>query len=105
MKRAPKDCENMAQLRDAIDELDRELMAMLRLRVDYIDRAAEIKPGIDMPARVDERVEEVAMNARKNAQAVGLDPDQAEKLWRKMIEWSIAREEERMRSENDSSNH
>ncbi len=98
MKRTPEQCQDMTQIRVAIDELDRELMQMLKLRLDYIDRAAEIKSKIDMPARVGSRVEEVAMNARKNAKELGIDPDIAEKLWRKMIEYSIAREEEKLKS-------
>ncbi len=98
MRRTPENCNSMAEIREEIDRLDRELMAKLRERADYIDRAAEIKSGIDWPARIDDRVEEVAMNARKNAQELGLDPDLAEKFWRKMIEWSIAREEEKLGS-------
>ncbi len=105
MKRTPQDCKNMSDIRESIDALDRELMKLLSLRVEYIDRAAEIKAQIQMPARVEDRVEEVAMNARKNALREGVDPDVAEKLWRKMIEWSIKREEEKLGVKHDSENH
>lgn len=83
----------MTELRREIDALDRALADLLAKRAAYIDRAAELKPGEGLPARITPRVEEVARNARKNAEAAGLDPDFAEGLWRKMIEWSIAREE------------
>lgn len=86
----------MADVRAAIDELDAELVAMFARRVAYIDRAAEIKATIRMPARVTGRVEEVVANARRLAEENGLPPDMIEKLWRKMIEWSIAREESRL---------
>ncbi len=83
----------MAELRVEIDRLDRELVGLLVMRAGYIDRAAEIKAGVDLPARIDARVEEVVANVRRLAAAAGLDPDLADSLWRKLIDWSIAREE------------
>ena len=91
--RDPREIATMADLRREIDDLDRRLMALLGARARLIDRAAELKPAEGMPARVGPRVEEVAMNARANAAEAGFDPDLAEELWRRMIEWSIAREE------------
>ncbi|MGC9370514.1 MAG: chorismate mutase [Paracoccaceae bacterium] len=83
----------MKELRRQIDALDRDLVALLARRAAYIDRAAELKPAEGLPARIAARVEEVAANARRNAEAAGLDADFAEALWRSMIDWSIAREE------------
>ena len=89
----PQDCHSMKELRRQIDVLDRDLVALLSRRVAYIDRAAQLKPAEGLPARIAARVEEVAANARRNAEAAGLDADFAEALWRSMIDWSIAREE------------
>ncbi|MDK3017141.1 chorismate mutase [Pseudodonghicola flavimaris] len=83
----------MRELRQTIDALDRKLIALLADRAVCIDRAAELKQLENLPARIPARVEEVAANARRNAAEVGLDPDLADKLWREMIEWAIAREE------------
>ena len=87
------ECTTMAEVRAEIDRLDVELVALFAERVSYIDRAAELKPAIGMPARVTDRVEEVVANVRRHAVALGLPPDKIEKLWRKLIDWSIAREE------------
>ncbi len=87
------ECQSMTDIRAEIDRLDGELVALFAQRVGYIDRAAEIKAGIAMPARVTSRVEEVVANVRRHAQSHGLPPDKLEKLWRKLIEWSIEREE------------
>jgi isochorismate pyruvate lyase len=46
-----------------------------------------------MPARITPRVEEVVANVRREAALHGLPPDLIEKLWRRLIDWSIAREE------------
>lgn len=89
----PADCQTMTDIRAEIDRLDGELVALFAQRVAYIDRAAEIKAGIAMPARVTSRVEEVVSNVRRHAESHGLPPDKLEKLWRKLIEWSIEREE------------
>lgn len=89
MVKEPQDCQTMTDIRAGIDSVDAELMAMLARRTGYIRRAAEIKDVEKIPARVDWRVEEVAMNARRNAEAAGFDADLAEKLWRQLIDWSI----------------
>ena len=43
------------------------------------------------------RVEQVVANVRRHAVAHGLPPDKLEKLWRKLIDWSIEREEDHLR--------
>lgn len=93
MKQPPKSCNTMFELRAALDVLDSEIVQLLAKRSEFIDRAIDLKMAEGLPARIDDRVEYVAMRARENAEKVGLDPDLTESLWRKMIEWSIAREE------------
>lgn len=83
---------DMQALRAAIDALDLRLAGLLAERTLLIDRAAQIKAGLGLPARIDERVEEVAAKARANARATGYDPDFAEALWRLMMDHFIARE-------------
>jgi isochorismate pyruvate lyase len=93
MKR-PENCKTMADIRAEIDRIDAALIGFFAERACYIGRAAEIKAEIGMPARITNRVEEVVANVRRHAEAKGIDPALAEKLWRKLIEWSIAREED-----------
>ncbi|NOD31018.1 chorismate mutase [Ruegeria atlantica] len=89
----PQNCNTMQELRTEIDKLDRQLIEMLVTRATYIDRASQLKPGEGLPARIPERVEEVVQRVRASSDALGMDPDLAEKLWRILIDWSIAREE------------
>ncbi|QBF32967.1 chorismate mutase [Thalassococcus sp. S3] len=96
--RAPQDCTNMAELRAAIDELDREIVAKLAQRARYIDRAAELKRENGLPANIPARVEEVVSRVRTTAGEAGFDADLAETIWRAMIDWSIAREEQHLGS-------
>ncbi|WP_435259767.1 chorismate mutase [Thioclava sp. FR2] len=94
--RKPADCESMAHIRAEIDRIDEELVGLLAERSRYIDRAAEIKAGIDWPARIEDRVEQVVQNVRTHAARHDLSPDLVEKLWRRLIDWSIAREESKL---------
>jgi len=88
-----KDCATMAEVRAGIDRIDAALVALLAERAGFIDRAAEIKAAENLPARIEWRVEEVVSRVRAEAMAQGLDPDLAEALWRRLIDWSISREE------------
>ena len=92
--KAPADCQTMQDLRVQIDLLDAEIVAKLALRAGYIDRAVVLKQIEQMPARIEDRVEQVVERVRARAEAAGLDPSLAEDLWRQIIEWSIAREEQ-----------
>lgn len=92
--KTPAECTTMADIRAEIDRIDRTLLDIFAERACYIDRAAQVKAEVGLPARITNRVEEVVSNVRAHAATRGIDPDLAEKLWRKLIEWSIAREED-----------
>ena len=94
--RKPGECTTMAEIRAGIDRLDEDLVRLFAERAAFIDRAAEIKAEVDLPARIEGRVEEVVGNVRRHAAIYGLPPDLVEKLWRRLIDWSIAREESRL---------
>ena len=95
-------CGSMAEVRAGIDALDARIVALLAERAGYIDRAVELKPAEGLPARIDARVEAVVANVRAAAGAEGLDPDLAEALWRRLIDWSIAREERKMANRGET---
>ena len=91
--KTPPDCTSMADIRAEIDRVDEELVRLFALRAGYIDRAGVIKTQVHLPARIESRVEEVVQNVRRHAVTYGLPPELVEKLWRRLIDWSITREE------------
>ncbi len=99
--RPPSECGDMAELRAEIDRVDRALIALLVARAGYIDRAIDLKADLGLPARIHHRVDEVLENARVQARAQGFDPDLAEALWSRIVEWSIAREERILGPDDD----
>lgn len=88
---AAEDCRTMADVRQGIDALDRELVALLLRRLGYIAAAARIKD--DRGAVRDEaRIEDVVAKVKASARAAGLPERLAEAVWRKLIDESIAYE-------------
>jgi len=94
MSASPSQLKTMIDLRAEIDATDRALVKLLAYRAGLIDRAIELKPGEGLPARIETRIEEVVGRVRDAALAEGLDPELIETLWRQLIDWSIAREEQ-----------
>ena len=89
--KTPENCASMAELRTAIDALDRELVSLLARRQLYIERAAVLKHERGS-VRDEARVEEVVAKVLAAAMHAGLSPTIAEPVWRTLIEQSIAHE-------------
>lgn len=98
------DIPDMPALRAEIDALDARLIALFARRALLIDRAARIKAGAGLPARIDWRVEEVVSNARQHAAGAGLDPDLFETIWRQLVDAAIAQEDRHLKGETDDRN-
>lgn len=92
MAKTAAECTTMTDIRENIDRVDRELMALFAERWSFIDKAAEIKAGLGLPADVPKRVRQVRDNARANAVARGLDGDFYDDLWARLIRHSIEHE-------------
>lgn len=86
-----RDCTDMAQVRAGVDALDRELVALLRRRFDYMDAAARIKPARGH-VRDEARKAQVIAQAREAAVGLGLPGDMVATLWDALVEASIAYE-------------
>lgn len=91
----------MEDVREGVDELDRELVKLLAVRQGYMEAAARIKPTFD-DVRVPWRVEDVVTKVLQSAEKEGLSGRIAEPVWRELIECCIAHEGEvwkKLRSE------
>ena len=93
---APADCLDMTEVRAAIDELDDQLVDLLAVRVQYVERAAALKPSAGIPANAPDRVRAVLERVEARAATRGLPTGLATVLWRDLIDWSIAREKRLM---------
>lgn len=91
--REPKDCTEKAHVREAIDELDSQLVDLFAKRDSYVRRMAEIKTDPSQ-ARNDERVKAVLDQVLERLEEHALAPDLYMQFWEDLIEVNIAMEEE-----------
>ena len=85
------DCTTMAQVRAGVDQVDRELIALLTRRFGYMTAAARIKQTRDM-VRDEARKAQVIANARANAAAAGIPEAAIADIWDRLVEASISYE-------------
>ncbi len=91
--REPKDCTEKAHIREAIDELDTQLVDLFAKRDAYVRRMAEIKTHPSQ-ARIEERVKAVLDKVLERLEERELAPDLYMQFWEDLIEVNIAWEEE-----------
>lgn len=91
MPKLPEDCQSMIEVREGVDALDRELVALLAKRFGYMRAAARIKPGRDA-VRDEARKASVIAAAVTEAEAQGLPAEVVADIWERLVEGSIAYE-------------
>ncbi len=84
----PAECENKEDVRAEIDRIDQALIKALAERHTYVTRMAEIKTD-PHEAHDPSRIEAVIARVRARAIEHELDEDQAELIWRTLIDWNI----------------
>ena len=89
----PTACSTMAQVRQCIDDLDMQIVALLAQRTSYMTQAARIKERHDQ-VRDNERVQYIIGRVGQAMQAQGFPPQIAQAAYQALIEQSIAFEEQ-----------
>ncbi len=87
----PENCSSMAEVREGVDALDRQLVALIAERARYMKAAARIKPSRDV-VRDEARIDDVLTKVGKAADQANLPREIAEPVWRELVERSIAYE-------------
>ncbi|MDF2809917.1 MAG: chorismate mutase [Microvirga sp.] len=82
--------------RAEIDRIDAEIVALLARRMEVVKHVVAVKKTEGLAALLPERVEDVVEKVTARAETEGVPPELAEKLWRMMIDWVIAYENERL---------
>lgn len=101
-RRQPQECTSMAEVREEIDRLDRELVDLISQRFGFVDRAWQLKAN-PADAYVPWRIQQVIDRVRAHATDKGLPPELTEALWRQMIGWFVQYEEEKLRRQMEGS--
>src|ERR1051325_3375991 len=93
---------DLSDLRDRIDQVDRQIIALLAERLKVVEEVAVAKLEAASPFRDREREERLLLRLREHATAAGLDPHQIERLYRVVMEMSIAHQEATVRARPDA---
>ena len=89
--------KSLAEVRAAIDAMDRKIVPLLSERLYYVTQAAQFKPSVKGVV-VQSRVEEVVNNARRLAEASGGRADTIEDVYRVLIDAFTADEQRQWRA-------
>jgi isochorismate pyruvate lyase len=89
--KSPELCETMIDVRAGVDDVDRQLVALLVRRFGYMDAAARIKTD-RATVRDEARKAQVLANVTREAASVGLSPERLRAVWNELVEQSIAHE-------------
>jgi isochorismate pyruvate lyase len=104
-KITPEHCANMEEIRAEIDLLDKNIIAMLGKRFDYVKAAATFKTfeTFETSVRAPARFDSMLQQRRSWALAVGLNPDAIEKMYRDLVNHFIDEEMVRWQLESRQS--
>lgn len=81
-------------LRDRLDRVDAELIALAARRQQIVSEIGRLKQGVGRQVRDFRRERQVLDHVRQRALETGLDPDLAEDLLKRLIDASLARQEQ-----------
>jgi isochorismate pyruvate lyase len=90
----PAECAGLEEIRAGMDAIDREMVALIAERVEYVRAAAKFKTSSANVAAPD-RVAAVLKTRREWAEAVGLDGDVIEGLYRELVRYCVSEEHKR----------
>jgi isochorismate pyruvate lyase len=97
----PDACADLDEIRAGMDAIDREIVALIRERVEYVRAAAKFKTssaGVAAP----ERVAAVLKTRREWAEAAGLSGDVMESIYRELVSYCVSEEHKRWEMLHDS---
>ena len=88
--------DHLLTVREALETVDRELLDLLRRRQDLAEQVLEAKLRAGAPLRDLEREASVRRRILQAAEERGLDPIEAERLFRVLFEMAVVRQQARL---------
>jgi isochorismate pyruvate lyase len=93
----PAACAGLDEIRAGMDAIDREIVALIAERVEYVRAAAKFKTSSATVA-APERVAAVLKTRREWAEAAGLSGDVIESIYRDLVTYCVSEEHKRWES-------
>ncbi len=92
----------LGSLRERIEDIDRQIIALLAQRLRIVEDVAEAKLAAASPFRDRVREDLLLERLRGEAASAGLDPHQVERLYRVVMDMSVAHQEAAVRRRDDT---
>ena len=89
--KTPDKCADMGDIRAEIDRIDREVIALLGQRFQYVQAAAQFKTSAES-VKAPERLKSMLEQRRLWAAEEGLSPDAIEKMYNDLVSYFIKEE-------------
>jgi chorismate mutase / prephenate dehydratase len=89
---------DLQSIRETIEEIDREVLSLLRRRMTIVEEVAAVKVREAYPFRDEPREDQILQRVRHAAVEQGLDPHEVERLYRVILEMSVAHQRAYIRS-------
>lgn len=93
---------DLSALRDRIDKVDRQIIALLAERLKIVEEVAMAKLDAASPFRDRQREDRLLLQLREHATEAGIDPHQIERLYRVVMDMSVAHQEAAVRNRPDA---
>lgn len=87
--------QQLAKLREQIDETDKQLLALLAKRLTLVEQVGEVKNQHGLPIYVPEREATMLAARRAEAEKIGVSPNLIEDVLRRIMRESYANEKEK----------
>ena len=97
--KAPDECANMEDIRAEIDRIDRDVIALIGRRFQYVQAAAKFKTSTE-GVKASERFTAMLGQRRGWAEQAGLSPDVIEKMYSDLVKYFINEEMAKWKAEN-----
>ena len=93
---------DLSTLRDRIDDVDRKIIALIAERLRIVEEVVLAKLDAASPFRDREREERLLLRLREHATEAGIDPHEIERLYRVVMDMSVAHQEATVRARADA---
>lgn len=93
---------DLSTLREQIDHVDRQIIALLAERLRIVEQVAFAKLEAASPFRDREREEALLLRLREHATEAGVDPHEIERLYRVVMDMSVAHQAATIRNRPDA---
>lgn len=91
-EKTPLECTNISEVRNEIDNIDKEIIRLLSTRFEYVKEVVKYKDGTAKGIEAADRKAAVFRSRREWAEQCGLNPDIIEDIYTRLIQYFIEEE-------------